>query len=805
MASGGYKRRRSRGRRVGHQTCLTDETRVIERALRSLCQNDGKLSLEILEKKVGQFDPGLGSLEDIVSDFHDHFKIIDYADGSVFVKAHTQAKICPSYLKNDCEEGDACQNLHLCGYFATGSCCWFGMNKCRKSHHFRSDHNNQILKDLDIAFLSHECLKTLFRLAWPEFTVPDFCGLYRSPHGCQKHTCRFLHICKNYVMNECRYRTRCKFSHDICASDSNERLLQRFNINVNDYSSYDIIRLIKERHEGIYRPDVEVLDSDGKDSDGEERDGDASCSSDIYDTMMCAFNEELESENLLTFTRPAEPSSGQSRKAYQKTWIDNLHDSYQQTRAVQDKKEEICQKYLQGSCTSDLLCPKHHCDLPYQWQIHIGEKWESVDSYKNNAMEKKYCDMTDNETACLVFDTWGRMQISFDGMFLSNYIITIPIRRLEVKCKPSDAHWISHWSWYWKDECGTWIEYAEQNTKQNARSDKESSDFETSYDAYKNRSGSQTVKFKAGNQHYTLNFGTMVQTNDEYRTQKDVRRRPSKHITSADVKRYREEKPWCRSNNNKYPRTWNRAKSHLLVEVSKHSNSEEYRKIQKMFQATLPGVNITKIERVQNETWWDSFSRQKEVMMKKNPNKPVDERLLFHGTKPEIVQDICRDNFDFRLSGTRVGAIYGQGAYFASTSKYSDSYAEADRYSIKKMFVARVLVGSYTTGTRDMRRPPYKNPSDKTKGMYDSCVDNASNPSIFVLFDNHQVYPEYVITYTSPSVNQYIGLSTNYTSYGSSRQTSSYTSSQAARSTSNPPSYNNTYTSNSNNSSCICM
>ncbi|XP_033097228.1 uncharacterized protein LOC117101363, partial [Anneissia japonica] len=117
-------RRRSRGRRAGHnrptRKRLTNETSVIERALRSLCQNDGKLSLENLEKKVGEFDPGLGSLEEIIADFHDvHFRIMDYADASVFVEAHTQAKICPSYLKKDCEEGDACQNLHLCGYFAT--------------------------------------------------------------------------------------------------------------------------------------------------------------------------------------------------------------------------------------------------------------------------------------------------------------------------------------------------------------------------------------------------------------------------------------------------------------------------------------------------------------------------------------------------------------------------------------------------------------------------------------------------------------------------------------------------------------
>ncbi|XP_033118648.1 uncharacterized protein LOC117118237, partial [Anneissia japonica] len=448
-----------------------------------------------------------------------------------------------------------------------------------------------------------------------------------------------------------------------------------------------------------------------------------------------------------------------------------LDSSNPQTVALQSKKEEICKENLRGGCTSGSLCQRHHCDLPYQWQVKNNGLWESVNSLNNNDMEKDYCDMKVNPPVCLVFDTWGCMLIYYDDMYISNICssLKMDIRRLEIKGEPDffDSHFIPHWSWYWKDECGTWIEYAEQNSKQNARSDKESSDFETLYDDYKNRNCSQTVKFRAGSQHYTLNFASMIQTNDRYHTQKNVCRRPSRHITWADVKQYREEKPWL--NKNKYPRTWNmnlRGKSHLLVSVSKNRHSEEYKKIQKLFQTTLSGVDITKLERVQNETCWDLYSRQKEVMMKKNPSKPVDERLLFHGTKPEKVEDICRDNFDFRLSGTRVGAVYGQGAYFASTSKYSDSYAEADGYNVKKMFVARVLVGSYTNGTRDMRRPPYKNSSDKTKGMYDSCVDNTSNPSIFVVFDNHQVYPEYVITYSTSNAN--------HTSYSSTNQTSSY-------------------------------
>lgn len=52
--------------------------------------------------------------------------------------------------------------------------------------------------------------------------------------------------------------------------------------------------------------------------------------------------------------------------------------------------------------------------------------------------------------------------------------------------------------------------------------------------------------------------------------------------------------------------------------------------------------------------------RQKEQMMKKNGGKPVDERELFHGTDPSIIDVICEQNFDWRTCGVN-GTLYGLG------------------------------------------------------------------------------------------------------------------------------------------------
>ena len=64
------------------------------------------------------------------------------------------------------------------------------------------------------------------------------------------------------------------------------------------------------------------------------------------------------------------------------------------------------------------------------------------------------------------------------------------------------------------------------------------------------------------------------------------------------------------------------------------------------------------------------------------------------------------------------------------------------------MFLARVLVGRYAQGAPGVRRPPPLNPRDKFGKTYDSCVNNVDHPSVYVVFDSPQCYPEYIIHYT---------------------------------------------------------
>ncbi|MGH0186528.1 UNVERIFIED_CONTAM: hypothetical protein FKN15_021848 [Acipenser sinensis] len=130
-----------------------------------------------------------------------------------------------------------------------------------------------------------------------------------------------------------------------------------------------------------------------------------------------------------------------------------------------------------------------------------------------------------------------------------------------------------------------------------------------------------------------------------------------------------------------------------------------------------------------------------------------NERHLFHGTSRSSIEAICKHNLDPRLSGKHA-AIYGQGCYFARTAAYSHRYAPRDQQGEHHVFLCKVLVGRSAPGRPEMRRPPPIHPDDPASDLYNSCVDKHQDPALFVVFENDQCYPYFLIRYKElePSV-----------------------------------------------------
>ncbi|XP_050401607.2 protein mono-ADP-ribosyltransferase PARP12-like [Patella vulgata] len=327
----------------------------------------------------------------------------------------------------------------------------------------------------------------------------------------------------------------------------------------------------------------------------------------------------------------------------------------------------------------------------------------------------------------------------------------IKIRRLSTVDFTSDTSnfdlpWTTKWLWYWKSET-VWIPYGRQDNT-GSKADISSADIEKNY-----LNEHDVMEFKTNSssslthsQLYEIKFQQMIQINKIHGTERKLARRPEfvdETVLKQRIERVKRSKEVQTFST---PRSWKVPSdvdvfSHFKM-VQLEESSDEYEELSELFESGISLGRIKMIERIENGELWRAFCETKGVLGRKL-KREVKDRRLFHGTDSKIVDAIARQGFDCRLAGTRVGALFGKGCYFSKTSEVSSHYCD----TLGKMFVARVLLGDYTKGQKSFRRPPLKDLSNPSSDLYDSCVDDMNEPRIFILFNNNQVYPEYLVTF----------------------------------------------------------
>uniref|UniRef100_A0A8K9XM88 Poly [ADP-ribose] polymerase n=1 Tax=Oncorhynchus mykiss TaxID=8022 RepID=A0A8K9XM88_ONCMY len=172
--------------------------------------------------------------------------------------------------------------------------------------------------------------------------------------------------------------------------------------------------------------------------------------------------------------------------------------------------------------------------------------------------------------------------------------------------------------------------------------------------------------------------------------------------------------------------------------------SPEHNEVLNLFRATCPKI-VLKIERIQNPSLWRNLQIKKDEMELRNGHKN-NEKRLFHGMCHTTINHINHHGFNRSYAGKNA-AMYGNGTYFAVSASYSASntYSRPDPQGQKYIFLCRVLTGDFTTGRQGMIVPPAKNTTSAQ--LYDSVTDNPLGPSMFVVFNDIQAYPEYLITF----------------------------------------------------------
>ncbi|XP_030072766.1 protein mono-ADP-ribosyltransferase TIPARP [Microcaecilia unicolor] len=425
-----------------------------------------------------------------------------------------------------------------------------------------------------------------------------------------------------------------------------------------------------------------------------------------------------------------------------------------QYHIYQEDGIDVCVDFLRGSCGYGSDCPKHHTVLPYHWQVRRKSSgtWQSVADESQEHLERLYCN-PDSDRIRLKYQG---QEFLVDLNFMSIYESAEfdQIRRLStVSCTSPNSNYHTIWKYFCRDHFG-WREYSEPVVRLIEEA---------------NCRGVKEVRFVTWHNQYILNIKDGFQQNACFR--REIKKRPlfrssvmlAPHLqtlggfpaSAVEAASSQVSSPTAATSFNFYPETWiSMDPSQEFIQVPVPKDDKSYRTVYNLFHKTVPETKfrIVKILRVQNLFLWEKYKRKKEFMSKKMTglDKIMNERHLFHGTSQDVVDGICKHNFDPRVCGKHA-TMYGQGSYFARKASYSHNFSKQSSKGVHYMFLAKVLTGRYTVGNHTMRRPPPLNPGIMTSDLYDSCVDNYFEPQIFVIFNDDQSYPYFVIQYEEVS------------------------------------------------------
>ncbi|XP_034019423.1 protein mono-ADP-ribosyltransferase PARP12 isoform X2 [Thalassophryne amazonica] len=727
--------------------------------LKKICASKGSLNTCDLLCDLGLSDPT--DFFQLISD-RDKF-VFCFPDGQQLVVARINLRVCRI---KDCPR---CRGLHVCKNFLYSGSCHYDRRRggCRFSHQLDSDYNMEILRGHGLENLTRTELCTLL-LQSDNALLPSICYDYNNGNGehgrCKDgNDCKRLHICEKSLQGDCH----CHRSHNFNCQQPLKNLHDKA---VPDHlisslkSIYFNKQALRDHDNSANKGNNKVYNKDKKGNNSQKQQQNCSTSDAVTNNGPTTTQEQDPNKKPSdgNLGNKANEGEGNSQELKRTTLTNNIPDTVRNaevngkdgldTKAKEKPqrnlgsakdKTEICLFFVKGTCKYEERCYKAHYKLPYRWELQEGDHWTALPN--NESIEKDYCNPENTYGV-------GRPAVSFDTMTCG----ANKVRRLSTPSYVLEPNFIltTQWVWYWEDESGVWNQYA-ATTSGHKASDIDSVALEQKFV----NNDSDEVEFKAGSQTYSLSFKDMIQVNKQYGTKKVVRRRP-RFVSTEDIQAKRVRRPLGQpSNFTTIPAHWD--KSHIpqigYERVPLQHLSAEYTEIESLFCKTMKGYEITKIERIQNKALWEIFQWQNSQMKKYNGGRNVTEKKLFHGTNFKYVDAICHNNFDWRICGLN-GTAFGRGSYFARDARYSHNYTGDS--SARPMFISRVLVGSYTKGSSSYTRPPSKDGGDTN--FYDSCVDDVHDPSIFVVFEKHQIYPEYLLQYKDQSFgNPYVSAATS--------------------------------------------
>ncbi|KAK3578617.1 hypothetical protein CHS0354_002190 [Potamilus streckersoni] len=231
-----------------------DEEYWISCVLRCLIQNKNRMELEKLQKKVeDEHKKKYPDFEKIINRYSNLFRIEegdqtkedDEEDGVLvdsIVSGRTEVRLCEKHCSKagSCKSVE-CKSLHMCRFYILNEC---NFQPCLFGHDIRNDHNVYILQMHLLHALGPQDVGYLLRDVRNrnETTMPTICSFYNVKMGCSREDCQFLHLCKKFVEEDCKFGMGCKRSHNLFDKQP-VQVFKRYGIAENDVEKVmDLIR-----------------------------------------------------------------------------------------------------------------------------------------------------------------------------------------------------------------------------------------------------------------------------------------------------------------------------------------------------------------------------------------------------------------------------------------------------------------------------------------------------------------------------------------------------------------------------------
>jgi hypothetical protein len=170
-------------------------------------------------------------------------------------------------------------------------------------------------------------------------------------------------------------------------------------------------------------------------------------------------------------------------------------------------------------------------------------------------------------------------------------------------------------------------------------------------------------------------------------------------------------------------RDWGKARRIVKIQRVENGYQQEQNDI-------IFGAQLSHIEAVSDDV--DSF--------------PETARWVFHGTNASAMDAIVQNpvsGFTARGAGS-TGTLWGAGIYFARDPQYAFDYAKVEvKSGHRAMLLCLARLGIPCVGHGELKYQPLSYRGH----LFNSYIDCASNPEIFVALEGSHAYPAYKITF----------------------------------------------------------